>query len=155
MASGRISESVTNDSSYYGTTFFTNSGIKKPFLITIATNVVNAGSTPFGMWASDKVGRRPLMMIGAAGMAIAQLIVAITGTAISQDNAAGQKVLVAVSVTLAWSHLSSLSLPLLLGVKHSRGRRSLDRELLLTPVRLHFHRLLRDDLGDPRLGHHQ
>jgi len=83
--------------SYYGTTFFANSGISNPFLITIATNVVNMGTTPFGMWASDKVGRRPLMLIGAGGMAVAQLIVAITGTAISQDNAAGQKVLVAVS----------------------------------------------------------
>lgn len=47
------------------------------------------------MWAADRVGRRPLMLIGAAGMGVAQLIVAITGTAISQDNQAGQKVLVA------------------------------------------------------------
>ena len=80
---------------YYGTTFFSNSGIKNPFLITIATNIVNTFTTPFGMWAADHVGRRPLMLIGAAGMGIAQLIVAITGTAISSDNEAGQKVLVA------------------------------------------------------------
>lgn len=80
---------------YYGTAFFRNSGITNPFIITIATNVVNTGATPIGMWAADKVGRRPLMLIGAAGMAACQLIVAITGTVISVDNEAGQKVLIA------------------------------------------------------------
>jgi hypothetical protein len=43
---------------YYGTTFFERSGISNPFLITIATNVVNVGMTFPGIWAVDKLGRR-------------------------------------------------------------------------------------------------
>ncbi|GAA5851862.1 hypothetical protein JCM8547_000080 [Rhodosporidiobolus lusitaniae] len=80
---------------YYGTTFFRNSGIDNPFLITIATNVVNVGMTFPGIWAVDKLGRRKTMIFGAVGMAASQLIVAIVGTAIGSGNPAGQKVLVA------------------------------------------------------------
>lgn len=47
------------------------------------------------MWAVDKLGRRQTMIWGAVGMAVCQLIVAITGTAVSTGNEAGQKVLVA------------------------------------------------------------
>ncbi|QRW17038.1 Sugar (and other) transporter [Rhizoctonia solani] len=39
---------------YYGTTFFQNSGIKNPFLITIATNVVNVGMTIPGIYSSTR-----------------------------------------------------------------------------------------------------
>lgn len=80
---------------YYGTQFFKNSGIANPFLITIATNVVNVGMTVPGIWAVDKLGRRSLLLYGAAGMAISQLIVAAVGVAVSTNNQAGQKVLVA------------------------------------------------------------
>lgn len=80
---------------YYGTQFFKNSGINNPFIITIATNVVNVGATVPGMWAVDKVGRRSMLLYGAAGMAISQLIVAIVGVATSSDNQASQKVLIA------------------------------------------------------------
>ncbi|GAA5845837.1 hypothetical protein JCM9279_002392 [Rhodotorula babjevae] len=54
---------------YYGTTFFQNSGISNPFLITIATNVVNVGATVPGMFMVDKLGRRWTMISGAIGMA--------------------------------------------------------------------------------------
>ncbi|CAE6355938.1 unnamed protein product, partial [Rhizoctonia solani] len=80
---------------YYGTTFFQNSGIKNPFLITIATNVVNVGMTVPGIWAVDRVGRRRLLLIGAAGMLICEFLVAIIGVTISVENQAGQKVLIA------------------------------------------------------------
>ncbi|GAA5959624.1 hypothetical protein JCM8115_001270 [Rhodotorula mucilaginosa] len=80
---------------YYGTTFFRNSGISNPFMITIATNVVNVGMTFPGMWAVDALGRRNTTIYGSCGMAVSQLIVAITGAAISVNNQAGQKVLVA------------------------------------------------------------
>ncbi|GAA5914181.1 sugar porter family MFS transporter [Sporobolomyces salmoneus] len=80
---------------YYGTQFFKNSGISNPFVITIATNVVNVGATVPGMWAVDKLGRRPLLLYGAAGMAVSQLIVAIVGTAVPAGNQAAQKVLIA------------------------------------------------------------
>ncbi|GAA5867384.1 hypothetical protein JCM8547_003328 [Rhodosporidiobolus lusitaniae] len=80
---------------YYGTTFFQNSGISDPFLITIATDVVNVGATVPGLWMVDKFGRRPLLLGGAAGMFIAQFIVAAIGDSVSTDNLAGQKALVA------------------------------------------------------------
>ncbi|KAI5475107.1 hypothetical protein MNV49_001932 [Pseudohyphozyma bogoriensis] len=80
---------------YYGTTYFQNSGIANAFIITIATDVVNVGMTVPGIWAVDRYGRRSLLLIGAASMAISQLIVAIVGTVIGSGNPAGQKVLVA------------------------------------------------------------
>ncbi|GAA6012729.1 hypothetical protein JCM10207_005340 [Rhodosporidiobolus poonsookiae] len=80
---------------YYGTTFFQNSGINNPFLITIATNVVNVGATVPGLWAIDRFGRRSMLLVGAIGMTVCHFIVAGTGVGISEDNQAGQKVLVA------------------------------------------------------------
>ncbi|CAG7847738.1 Probable glucose transporter rco-3 [Serendipita indica DSM 11827] len=80
---------------YYGTTFFKNSGIADPFLITIATNVVNVCMTIPAFWAVDHVGRRRLLLIGAAGMLVCEYLVAIIGVTISVSNQAGQKVLVA------------------------------------------------------------
>ncbi|KAK4701536.1 hypothetical protein P7C70_g4694, partial [Phenoliferia sp. Uapishka_3] len=80
---------------YYGTQFFKNSGIDNPFLISIATNVVNVGMTLPGIWAVDKFGRRFLLLLGAFGMGSAQLIVAIVGDTVSSTNLAGQKVLIA------------------------------------------------------------
>jgi len=47
------------------------------------------------MYLVDKAGRRSMLLVGAAGMAISQLIVAIVGVATSADNQASQKVLIA------------------------------------------------------------
>ncbi|GAA5873086.1 hypothetical protein JCM16303_006934 [Sporobolomyces ruberrimus] len=80
---------------YYGTSFFQNSGIDNPFIITIATNVVNVGATIPGILAVDRAGRRALLLYGAAGMAVSQLIVAAVGVATPEGNQASQKVLIA------------------------------------------------------------
>jgi len=80
---------------YYGTTFFKNSGIGDPFTTTIVTNVVNVVMTVPSFWAVDHIGRRRLLLIGAAGMVICEFIVAIVGVTISVSNQEGQKVLVA------------------------------------------------------------
>ncbi|BGP63347.1 hypothetical protein NBRC10512_007497 [Rhodotorula toruloides] len=80
---------------YYGTTFFRRSGINNPFIITIATNVVNVGATIPGILAVDRVGRRSLLLYGAAAMCVCHFIVAGTGVGVSADNKAGQKVLIA------------------------------------------------------------
>jgi len=80
---------------YYGTTFFQHSGISDPFLISIATNVVNVGMTIPGIYLVDKAGRRSLLLIGAAGMLICEFLVAIIGVTIPTENLAGQKVLIA------------------------------------------------------------
>ncbi len=81
---------------YYGTTFFKNSGISDPFLITVVTNVVNVGMTVPGMWAIEKVGRRHLLLIGAAGMLVCEYLIAVIGVTISTSNIAGQRVLIAL-----------------------------------------------------------
>lgn len=82
---------------YYGTTFFKNSGIKDAFLVTVATNVVNVVATIPGIWAVDKVGRRTMLIAGAAMMFACEFIVACVGTFTSANNMASQKVLVAFS----------------------------------------------------------
>lgn len=96
---GRESRSETDEklriAVYYGTTFFQRSGIANPFVITIATNVVNVGMTVPGILAIDKVGRRSLLLYGAAIMCVCEYIVAIVGVTVSTTNESGQKVLVA------------------------------------------------------------
>ena len=80
---------------YYGTIFFQNSGIKNPFLITIATSIINVFMTLPGMWGVERFGRRRLLLVGAAGMCICEFLVAIVGVTISTSNIAGQRVLIA------------------------------------------------------------
>ncbi|KAF3272100.1 High-affinity glucose transporter rgt2 [Orbilia oligospora] len=72
---------------YYGTTFFQSAGIKNSFVVSLITNCVNVVSTLPGLWLVDNWGRRNLLLFGAAGMFICQLIVAIVGT-VSQSQAA-------------------------------------------------------------------
>ncbi|KAG6887382.1 hypothetical protein C0992_012510 [Termitomyces sp. T32_za158] len=80
---------------YYGTTFFKNSGVSDPFLISIATNIVNVFMTLPGMWGVERFGRRRLLLVGALGMCICEYIIAIVGVTVSVQNLAGQKVLIA------------------------------------------------------------
>jgi MFS family permease len=72
---------------YYGTTFFTNIGINSPFVIALITNIVNVVSTVPGMILVESLGRRRLLMFGAGGMAICQLVVATVGTTIHSTHA--------------------------------------------------------------------
>ena len=80
---------------HFGTTFFKNSGISNPFLVTVALNVVGVFMTLPGMWGIERFGRRRLLMIGAIGMCVCEFLIAIVGVTISIENTAGQKVLVA------------------------------------------------------------
>ncbi|KAI0741528.1 MFS monosaccharide transporter [Daedaleopsis nitida] len=81
---------------YYGTNFFKASGISDPFLISIATSIVNVFMTIPGMWGIEKFGRRPLLLGGAAVMCICEFLVAIVGVTISINNQSGQKALIAL-----------------------------------------------------------
>lgn len=86
---------------YYGTTFFQQAGIGNPFIITIICDVVNTAMTLIGLPFIDRIGRRRLLLIGAAGMCICEFIVAIVGVTaghIQPDgsvNLAAQRVLIA------------------------------------------------------------
>lgn len=64
---------------YYGTVFFKSAGIANPFIITIICDVVNTATTIVGIQLIDRVGRRRLLLIGAAGMCLCEFIVAIVG----------------------------------------------------------------------------
>ncbi|KAL4765029.1 sugar porter family MFS transporter [Aspergillus foveolatus] len=74
---------------YYGTQFFKNSGFQNEFVITLITNCVNVGSTLPGLYAIDKWGRRPVLLTGAIGMAVSQLLVAVLGTTTTGQDSRG------------------------------------------------------------------
>ncbi|KAG4442475.1 hypothetical protein IFR05_002077 [Cadophora sp. M221] len=81
---------------YYGTSFFTNSGIHNPFVVSMITSAVNVGSTFPGLYLVETWGRRRLLLFGAIGMFVSQMIVASAGTAFPGDsNMPAQKALVA------------------------------------------------------------
>ncbi|GMM27913.1 hypothetical protein DAMA08_006290 [Martiniozyma asiatica (nom. inval.)] len=71
---------------YFGTTFFQELGtISNEFLISIITTLVNVCSTPLSFYTIEKLGRRTILIYGAAGMLVCEFIVAIAGT-VDGDN---------------------------------------------------------------------
>ncbi|KAF2800025.1 general substrate transporter [Melanomma pulvis-pyrius CBS 109.77] len=80
---------------YYGTSFFQNSGIKNPFIISMITSAINVASTFPGLYMVEAWGRRNLLLFGAIGMCVCQFIVAITGTVVGIQNVAAQQAMIA------------------------------------------------------------
>lgn len=76
---------------YYGTVFFKSTGARDPFTFSIISNVVNVVSTVPGMWATERLGRRKLFITGAIGMFVAQMFVAVIGTAATVRNRPAQR----------------------------------------------------------------
>ncbi|TEY84268.1 hypothetical protein BOTCAL_0018g00450 [Botryotinia calthae] len=74
---------------YYGTQYFKNSGISNAFVIQMITSAVNVSSTLPGLYGIEKFGRRPLLLWGAVGMCISQLLVAVLGTVTTGQNPDG------------------------------------------------------------------
>ncbi|OAA57012.1 General substrate transporter [Niveomyces insectorum RCEF 264] len=72
---------------YYGTKFFNTIGVADAFTTTIIINVVAFVSTIPGLYLVETMGRRKLLLLGAAGMALMQLIVGIIGVSTSSDAA--------------------------------------------------------------------
>lgn len=83
---------------YYGTTFFQQSGIQNPFIINVATSVVNVGTTPLSWWTIERFGRRPLLIYGAALMLICQFIVAAVGTALPGSDVASKSLIAFICI---------------------------------------------------------
>ncbi|KAJ4199944.1 Plasma membrane low glucose sensor [Fusarium falciforme] len=79
---------------YYGTKYFQNSGISNGFIISMVTSAINVASTVPGMYAIDRWGRRPLLLWGAIGMCVSQLIVAVCGTVSTGQNASTGEIFV-------------------------------------------------------------
>lgn len=64
---------------YYSTTLWQAVGFKpsQSFLISTISSAINLVMTFIAIWLVDRVGRRPLMLAGSAGMTIALIMVAI------------------------------------------------------------------------------
>ena len=73
---------------YFGPVFFQQLGsISDPFLISLVTTLVNVLSTPASFIMVEKIGRRPLLVFGAAGMVIMQFIVGAIGATAGKNTA--------------------------------------------------------------------
>jgi SP family sugar:H+ symporter-like MFS transporter len=80
---------------YYSTTFFGGFGVEDPYLKSLIINIINVVSTFPGIFVIESWGRRRLLMIGATGMAICQLLMAIYATASGPDlEGPGQAILI-------------------------------------------------------------
>jgi sugar porter (SP) family MFS transporter len=65
---------------YYSTPFLQSTGaIKSVFLTSMIFTIVNVLSTPISFWTMENIGRRPLLIWGAVGMFICQIIVGAVG----------------------------------------------------------------------------
>lgn len=84
---------------YFGPIFFTQlKTIDDPFLISMVTTLVNVLSTPFSFVLVEKVGRRNLLIGGAALMVIFQFIVGaigVTAGTVEANNPAAVKAMIA------------------------------------------------------------
>jgi predicted MFS family arabinose efflux permease len=62
--------------------------MKNAFLISTIMNVVNVVTTPASFWMIEKLGRRTLLLWGAAVMCVCEFLVAIIGVAKEGSQAA-------------------------------------------------------------------
>ncbi|KAM7222573.1 General substrate transporter [Rhypophila decipiens] len=66
---------------YYGTTFFQLANVDNPYMISVIMQVINTLSTLPGLVVVESWGRRRLLIVGAIGMALCQLLIASFATA--------------------------------------------------------------------------
>lgn len=90
---------------YYGTTFFSRSGVSNPFIINLIMIIVNCVCTIPGLIVIESWGRRKLLMAGALGMAVCQFIIGAVSTAnekSSQDlgNASNMALIVCCAINV-------------------------------------------------------
>ncbi|KAH7138223.1 general substrate transporter [Dendryphion nanum] len=72
---------------YFGTVFFQQLGtISNPFLISLVTTLVNVLTTPASFVMVEKIGRRTILIYGAASMVVMQFIVGIIGATAGRDT---------------------------------------------------------------------
>lgn len=85
---------------YYSTFFFNSANIQNPFTISLVMQIINTVSTVPGLLVIESWGRRKLLIIGAIGMAICQLIIASFTTVVgdSMPVTAGRMLIVFVAV---------------------------------------------------------
>ncbi|KAF9062940.1 putative MFS monosaccharide transporter [Rhodocollybia butyracea] len=65
---------------YFSSTFLQSTGaISNVFLTSMIFTIINVCSTPLSFWTMERFGRRPLLIYGALGMFICQIIVGAVG----------------------------------------------------------------------------
>jgi len=80
---------------YYSTTFFDGAGVSSPYAKALIMNAINVASTFPGLLVIESWGRRRLLMVGAAGMATCQLLMATFAAAAGRDlQEAAQMILI-------------------------------------------------------------
>lgn len=68
---------------YYSTSFLQSTGaISNTFLISLIFNLIDTVFTPVSFYTMEKIGRRPLLIWGAFGMALCEFIIAIVGVTV-------------------------------------------------------------------------
>lgn len=70
---------------YYSTTFFRGARVDNPYTISLIINIINVVSTIPGLLVIESWGRRKLLIVGAIGMAVCQLLIASFTTAAGED----------------------------------------------------------------------
>ncbi len=65
---------------YYGTTIFKSVGLNDSFTTSMILGAINFASSFIALYAMDKMGRRKVLIIGAAGMAICEVFYAAIGS---------------------------------------------------------------------------
>lgn len=72
---------------YYSTPFLQSTGaISNEFLMSMIFTLVNVLSTPLSFYTVEKFGRRSILIVGAAGMLVCQLLVAIIGVTVGFNH---------------------------------------------------------------------
>ncbi|KAH6681116.1 glucose transporter rco-3 [Plectosphaerella plurivora] len=80
---------------YYSTTFFGGVGVQDPYLKSCILHIINVFSTVPGLLVIESWGRRKLLIVGAIGMAICQLLIAsFSAAAGEQLKTASQTILI-------------------------------------------------------------
>ena len=82
---------------YYSAALWEAVGVdsSRALLISVVTAVVNIGGTVLAIAIIDRVGRRPLLLVGSAGMTVSLVVTALAFSTAAVDPATGDAVLTA------------------------------------------------------------
>ncbi|WP_018661922.1 sugar porter family MFS transporter [Heyndrickxia acidiproducens] len=93
---------------YYAPTTFTNVGLgaSAAILGTVGIGIVNVIITAVAVLIIDKIGRKPLLLIGNAGMSIALFVLGIVNVSLGQTTAASWTTVICLAIYIAFFSLS-------------------------------------------------
>ncbi|AEO99971.1 sugar porter family MFS transporter [Weizmannia coagulans] len=93
---------------YYAPTTFTNVGLgaSAAILGTVGIGIVNVIITAIAVLIIDKVGRKPLLLIGNAGMSLALFVLGIVNALLGPSTAASWTTVICLAVYIAFFSLS-------------------------------------------------